>query len=52
MSHSQVETVREYIQKQEVHHREMTFKAEFVALLKRHEVEFDSKYVFEEEHIA
>lgn len=52
VSHSQVGVVREYIQRQEAHHQEMAFKAEFVALLKRHEVEFDPKYVFDEEHMA
>lgn len=52
VSHSQVGVVCEYIHGQEAHHQEMTFKAEFVALLKRHEVEFDPKYVFEEEHVA
>ena len=52
VSHSQVKSVREYIRNQETHHREMTFRAEFVSLLKRHEIEFDPKYVFEEEHVA
>lgn len=35
-----------YIQNQEKHHKKMDFEAEFVALLKKHGVEFDPKYVF------
>ena len=46
---SQFETVRMYIQKQEQHHRKRTFKEE---LLERHNLEFDLKYVFEEETSA
>lgn len=34
-----------YIQNQEAHHKKMSFDAEFVALLKKHGVEFDPKYV-------
>jgi hypothetical protein len=32
------------IRDQERHHRKMTFDQEFVALLKKHGVEFDPKY--------
>ncbi len=35
-----------YIENQRVHHRKMGFDAEFVALLKKHRMEFDAKYVF------
>lgn len=34
-----------YIQNQEAHHKKMSFDAEFTALLKRHGVEFDPRYV-------
>ena len=34
VSQSQVETVREYIRRQEEHHRDRPFQAEFIALLK------------------
>lgn len=34
-----------YIQNQEAHHKKMSFDAEFVALLRKHGVEFDPKYV-------
>ena len=46
VSASVVPTVVRYIQNQEAHHRKMNFDAEFVALLKKHGVEFDPKFVF------
>lgn len=49
VSQSQVGAVRQYIQGQEEHHRRMSFQDEFLALLKRHGVQFDPKYVFEVE---
>ena len=35
-----------YIRNQEEHHKKMDFDVEFVALLKKHGIEFDPKYVF------
>ena len=35
-----------YIENQKAHHKKMGFDAEFVALLKKHGMEFDAKYVF------
>ena len=52
ISHSQVDSVRRYIQNQREHHRVRTFKDEFMELLKRHAIDFDLKYVFEEEHVG
>ena len=43
---------RRYIQQQEEHHTEQTFKDEFLAILKRHQIEYDPKYVFETEHVG
>jgi putative transposase len=51
VSASNIEAVRDYIRNQESHHKELTFKDEFRALLLRHGIEFDEPYVFEEEHI-
>lgn len=45
VSASVIPAVVRYIQNQDEHHRRMDFKAEFVALLKKHGIEFDSKYV-------
>ena len=50
VSYSQQPIVRKYIQKQAEHHRKKTFKEEFVQILKSHQIEYDQKYVFEEEH--
>lgn len=45
VSASVIPVVVHYIQNQEEHHKKMGFEAEFVALLKKHGVEFDPKYV-------
>ncbi len=34
-----------YIREQKAHHKKMDFAAEFVRLLKKHGIEFDSRYV-------
>jgi hypothetical protein len=39
--------VREYIRNQEAHHRQMTFEDEYLALLRKHSIEFDLRYVFD-----
>ena len=46
VSSSIVPAVVRYIQNQEAHHRKMSFDREFLALLKRHGVEFNPKFVF------
>jgi REP element-mobilizing transposase RayT len=46
VSASIVPTVVRYIQNQEKHHKKMTFEEEFLALLKKHGVKYDPKYVF------
>ena len=50
VSFSQVGTVKTYIQNQREHHRTKSFKEEFIELLKRHNIEYDEKYLFEAEH--
>ena len=44
---SQVDDVRAYITGQEEHHRKISFQDEFRALLKRYEIEFDERYVWD-----
>jgi REP element-mobilizing transposase RayT len=46
VSSSIVPTVVRYIENQQAHHRRMSFDAEFIALLKKHRIEFDPKFVF------
>jgi putative transposase len=46
VSKSNIVAVVRYIQDQEKHHKKMSFEEEFMALLKKHGVEYDPKYVF------
>lgn len=45
VSASQRDVVRNYIVQQETHHRQRDYRAELDELLRRHEIEFDPKYV-------
>jgi putative transposase len=47
VSKSAIEEVRSYIARQEEHHRRMTFQEEYLAFLKRHEIEYDERFVFD-----
>ena len=46
VSASQLDAVAQYIRGQVEHHRKHTFKEEFVALLNRHGVEYDERYLW------
>lgn len=46
-SHSQIDQVYQYILNQEEHHRKRTFREEYLDFLKKFEVEYDEKYLFE-----
>ena len=46
VSVSQLDKTIEYIKGQEEHHRKMTFQEEFLALLKKHRIEFDERYLW------
>jgi len=50
VSQSQIPIVTNYIKGQEAHHKNLTFKEEFLALLERHQIEFAPEYVFDVEH--
>ncbi|MBI2682717.1 MAG: IS200/IS605 family transposase [Acidobacteriales bacterium] len=47
VSASNVSAVCRYIETQEQHHRRRTFEDEFIALLDKHGVEYNLKYVFD-----
>jgi putative transposase len=47
VSKSNTDEVYQYIANQEEHHRKTSFQDEFVALLKRHEIDYDPKYIWE-----
>jgi len=46
VSKSGIDDVRAYIATQEEHHRRVSFEEEFVAFLKRNEIEFDERYLW------
>jgi putative transposase len=45
VSASNLRAVVRYIRNQEQHHRKMTYDQEFIALLRKHGVAYDSRYV-------
>jgi putative transposase len=47
VSESQVAAVRKYIQGQEEHHRETSFKDELISLLRKHGIEFDERHILD-----
>jgi hypothetical protein len=47
VSQSNAGRVKTYIANQEEHHRTRNFQDEFRAFLKRHQVEFDERYVWD-----
>ena len=51
-SHSQLDSVVRYIKNQEAHHSHQTFREEYLAFLKRFDVPYNPKYVFDPEDIS
>jgi REP element-mobilizing transposase RayT len=47
VSQSNVEDVVSYIRRQDEHHRKVSFKEEFITLLKRHGIAYDERYIWE-----
>ena len=47
-SQKDVDSVYKYIQHQEEHHKILTFREEYLELLKEFEVEYDEKYIFQD----
>jgi REP element-mobilizing transposase RayT len=46
VSVSQLDKTIAYIKRQPEHHRKMTFQEEFLALLKKHRIEYDERYLW------
>lgn len=44
---SQIPDTMAYIRNQREHHRTKTFQEEYLAFLRKHEIEFDERYVFD-----
>jgi REP element-mobilizing transposase RayT len=47
VSYSNLDSVKQYIARQAEHHRVKTFQEEFVEFLRRHEIEFDERYLWD-----
>ena len=45
--HSQLNTIIRYVQNQEKHHERRSFKNEYFALLRKFDIAFEDKYVFD-----
>jgi REP element-mobilizing transposase RayT len=45
VSESQMPAVIRYVREQEDHHRTLSFKDEFILILKRHRLEYDERYL-------
>ncbi len=46
-SHSQVDSVYKYIMNQKEHHRKKPFREEYLEMLKKSEIDYDEKYLFD-----
>ena len=46
-AHSQLDNVYHYIENQEEHHRKKTFREEYIDFLRKFEVDYDEKYLFD-----
>jgi len=47
VSHSNLDQVKKYIDEQEEHHRKSSFQDELRVLLRKHEMEWDERYVWD-----
>ncbi len=47
VSYSNVDEVKRYILGQREHHRARTFQEEFLAFLKRHNIQYDERYIWD-----
>ena len=47
ISYSAMDVLIKYIEGQEAHHKKTTFKEEFIRFLKKYNVPFDEKYIWE-----
>jgi len=46
-SHSQIDYVVKYIMNQKIHHKKKTFRQEYFKFLKKYEIDYNEKYMFE-----
>jgi putative transposase len=50
VSYSGIDQVKAYLANQEEHHRRMSFQEEFLELRRRHDLQWDERYVWEWRH--
>ncbi|MCA9050829.1 MAG: transposase [Planctomycetaceae bacterium] len=50
VSYSASDSVQSYIRRQEEHHRKRTFEEECIEFLERHQIQFERRYLFEDEY--
>ncbi|OWY25775.1 transposase [Sphingobacteriales bacterium UPWRP_1] len=46
-SHSHIDNVVKYVMNQKEHHKKISFKDEYIDFLKKFEIEYDEKYLFD-----
>jgi putative transposase len=47
VSHSNLDTIRNYLSTQQEHHRKKTFQQEYLEFLQRHDMEYDLRYIWD-----
>jgi REP element-mobilizing transposase RayT len=47
VSKSNLDSVKDYVLNQETHHRKMTFQDELRSILRKHDIEWDERYVWD-----
>jgi putative transposase len=47
VSESMVDVVSKYIENQQSHHKKMSFQEEFLTLLRKHNVQYDERYIWD-----
>ena len=52
VSQSIAGTVARYIDDQAEHHRKLSFKDEYLSMLRKHEIEFDERFIFDDEIVT
>lgn len=52
VSQSNVDQVKRYIANQKEHHQKMSFKEEFIAMLRKHGIPYEDRYVWDDEVVA
>ena len=47
VSVSQLDRITEYIRNQAAHHKNVSFKEEFIVLLRKHRIQYDERYLWD-----